>query len=568
MRDVRRALADDHPLGLMAFASSLLAMVDRRQVDPFAPGKPAGPSRQDLLGTFIQVERPETSALLSAIGALGADEIERHRIARVLERRRHTLPAWLAAVDAAVASRTAEVVHVLGDGDNVVVGVRFPAGQELSAVVYIDHNVGTLVKDAFVVPEPAGELLTFMQAKAGDPNTTVADIPAADARARIVDAIEKGAITFPPFETDTWPACRPLVEWVVGLLPEGGRGYERPEWSDGDRRDLIERFYGSPFAGGLDDPDHRELLDTFLWFGCDYGPGDPMRWSPVAVEIILLDWVPRKVVAGAAYLGKVPALLRAFVRFCHAERGIPSRLTDETVAAVDRWEPGYRTTIRSPRPRGPAALLATMGLLDPDGPWDLADDDDGEDDDDSDDDDDIALWDYGAQMVKLLQRAVGGPEALDALDDEPLPDEAFDWTGIPADIHDPVADTLALCDRCCDELLDAEVRTAARRVLARIARRGPEVFRRRGRADTAAAAICWAVGQANDLFDQRRGGLTQKTLLEHFGVRGSISSRAATLLRAGELPIVSRDVGLGSPAYLVSDRRRAILDRHRRFSPG
>ena len=41
--------------------------------------------------------------------------------------------------------------HVLGDGDNIMLGARLPGGHELTCVIYIDHNLGTLVKDAFVV---------------------------------------------------------------------------------------------------------------------------------------------------------------------------------------------------------------------------------------------------------------------------------------------------------------------------------------------------------------------------------------------------------------------------------
>ena len=98
-----------------------------------------------------------------------------------------------------------------------------------------------------------------------------------------------------------------------------------------------------------------------IWFGVDYGPGDPLRWSPVAVEIILVNWIPRKIVADAVYLSKAPELLRAFVRFCHAERGIRTELTRDTLAAIDVYEPDYQRTIRSPRPQGPMALLAAMG---------------------------------------------------------------------------------------------------------------------------------------------------------------------------------------------------------------
>src|SRR3954451_9560177 len=207
-----------------------------------------------------------------------------------------------------------------------------------------------------------------MRTTADDPDTTLTALQPADARARITGAVELAAITFPPLETDTWPACRPLVEWAVGLLPPGGTGYVQPEWTEDDKQALTERFFASPFGAGLDDADRRGLLDSLLWFGTDYGPGDPLRWSPVAAEILLADWIPRKIVADVRYLAQAPELLRAFIRFSHAERGIRPGLTAETLAAVDELEPHYQATIRTPRPQAPAALLAAFGAFDPDLP--------------------------------------------------------------------------------------------------------------------------------------------------------------------------------------------------------
>ena len=131
--------------------------------------------------------------------------------------------------------------------------------------------------------------MEFFQATTDDPDVAFTDLDPADARARITEAIELGAITVPPLETDTWPACRPLVEWMVGLLPDGGTGYVRPEWPDEARQALAERFFASPFGAGLDDADRRGLLESLVWFGADYGPGDPLRWSPVAVEMLMAD---------------------------------------------------------------------------------------------------------------------------------------------------------------------------------------------------------------------------------------------------------------------------------------
>ena len=333
-----------------------------------------------------------------------------------------------------------------------------------------------------------------------------------------------------------------------------GSAIERPEWSERDQQQLADRFFASPFGAPLDDADHRGLLESVIWFGTDYGPGDPLRWSPVAVEIILEDWIPRKIVADAAYLSKAPDLLRAFVRFCHAERGIRAELTRDTLAAVDLYEPEYQRTIRSPRPQGPMALLAAIGAVDPDGPWEM------------DDVDPDAPFDYGdhrAFMRELLREAAGSDEALRALDDRPLPDEDFDWAGIPDDVHDKVGEVLELTDACCDELLDVEYRTACRRLLARVAAGDPAVFRRRASSATAAAAICWIVGKDNDLFSPAGGRMLVKDLMAHFGLaQGGVSQRAETLMKAAGFDPYARrwDLRLGDPELLVSRRRRRMIE--------
>ena len=551
MDDVAAALAADDPLPLLGIASSLLAAFDDRPTLGL-PSEPSLPPRDEVVQTFFDVPAVETSALLAAIAGLAGDELLRHRVRREIGSRAHALPRWLLGMDEAEpVDGVFEMRHVLGDGDNIVLGVRLPGGHELCAAVYIDHNLGTLVKDAYVVPGRLSELVDMMRTTADDPDVTFTELDPADARARITEAIELGSITFPPLETDTWPACRPLVEWAIALLPDGGTGYVRPDWPDDARQALADRFFASPFGAGLDDADRRSLLESLMWFGTDYGPGDPLRWSPVAVEILLADWIPRKIVADVAYLAQAPDLLRAFIRFSHAERGIRSELTEETLAAVDELEPEYQATIRTARPQGPAALLAAMGALDPETPPPPE------------------FLEYALDRLLLddLRRAVGGEEALDSLDTSPLPDEPFDWRQVPDDVHERVAEVLARVDRCCAELFDVELRTAARRLLARVAAGDPGIFGRRARADTAAASICWMAAKANDLFEG--GGLTAKALMGWFGVSANTpSQRGKTLLTAiGASPNALSYAGLdlGSPDYLTSRRRARIIAARDRY---
>jgi hypothetical protein len=375
---------------------------------------------------------------------------------------------------------------------------------------------------------------------------------------------------FPPFETETWPAVRPLTEWLLRLLPEDGTGYVRPTWSTAAKKKLANRFFGSAFGRPLDDADHRDLLDQFLWFGTDYGPGDPLRWSPVAVEILLADWIPRKIVASPAYLGKAPALLQAFIRFCHAERKIRPALTDQTLAAVDEHEQEYQRVIRSPRPQGPMALLAAMGLPGDGVPGDgvlgdgvLGDGVLGEPVPWADDP-------FSAGLLDALAEEAGGADALDSLDGTPLPEhEEFDWDGVPADLREQTGEVLAACDRCCDDLFGAEYRTACRRLLARAVPGLSATLSKTAKPEVIAAAACWVIGKGNQRFGQREGELRVKDLTSYFGLgQSSLSERGHQIMRAAGIPPATAypAVRLGSPGLLVSGRRKHIIelrDRHR-----
>ena len=343
--------------------------------------------------------------------------------------------------------------------------------------------------------------------------------------------------------------CRPLVEWMLRKLPAGGIAPERKEWSEEETAAIAADFFASPFGAPLDREDERDLLESVLWFGTGYATGDPFRWSPVTVEMLLDDWFPRKVIAEPAYLAKLPDLVRGFIRYCHDRQGIRAALTAETLAAVDHYEPEYQRVIRSARPQGPAALLARMFEAP------------------SDDDDDLST---GEIMLEGLDRKVGGRMQLMNLDDDPLPDEPFEWAGIPDDIRPVVQEMLDACDRCADELLDVEHRTAMRRFLSRAAVGDPAAFRRKASPVRGAAAVAWVICRANDTVGAYSSGLTVQELLAWFGVKGSVSQRAEPLLRANGVDPhrLYGSMDLGAPDLLTSKRRADIIATRDRWSSG
>lgn len=550
------------PTGMLLRVSEMIAVVDPRNA---VLGEKPDADLASVCEALLSRRRPQTDALAAVIGQLADAELGA-RIHSELVARRAAVPGWVRRLGEVRPYRALLGEHVLGDGDNVFLGVRLPGHQEATFVVYIDHNLGTVVKDAFVLDGSINDVVArFAEVQGTDPalrEIKIGELSLADARQRIREAVDRGARTYPPYETETWPGCRPLLDWLAAKLPEGGSGFPRPKFTKRAVSKLVNSFFASSFGAEFDDDDHRELLDSTFWFGTDYGPGDPLRWSGTAVEILLLDWIPRKLAAPVSFLSAAPDLLRALIRFSHAERGINATLTRETLLAVDAFEPEYLELISQPRHQGPMAILDAMGLVSPDEPPSplLGSDFSGADGFDGDRGFDADRDFYEWQLDELAYQ-VGGRPALDELDVEPLPDEQFDLDGIDADVHARVAEILALVEGAANTFFDAEFATASRRLLSLLARVDPAYFRRRIGSAGVAATICWIIGTVNNCFSVYGGANTTqvKQLLAHFSLTGGVSQKADRVLSGVGLNWHDGRRSLQDPSLLTSSARRWII---------
>jgi hypothetical protein len=169
-------------------------------------------------------------------------------------------------------------------------------------------------------------------------------------------------------------------------------------------------------------------------------------------------------------------------------------------------------------------------------------------------------------MLQSLEERVGGADALDTLDADPLPDETFPWAAIPPDIQGTVGAILELSDTCCEEHFDIEMRTACRRVLAKVAEADPAIFRRRAKIENAAAAIGWITAKLNGLYGGRLARLHAKDHMAYFGVSGSAGSqRAATMVRALGNDGFGWNPSLGDAGLLLSTTRADIIELRDRY---
>ncbi len=78
---------------------------------------------------------------------------------------------------------------------------------------------------------------------------------------------------------------------------------------------------------------------------CDFGDGDPLRWSPTVVELFMLDYLPRKAILGVGEIRALPHVLRGWVRFALTKRGLEERWIAEAEEAVVRFTPEFRRAV-------------------------------------------------------------------------------------------------------------------------------------------------------------------------------------------------------------------------------
>ncbi|PRC57014.1 hypothetical protein C6A85_35705, partial [Mycobacterium sp. ITM-2017-0098] len=82
----------------------------------------------------------ETTALLTVFAELVDDEDLRLRCRDEAAARHDDLPPWLGALTDVDVYRAVRMTHVLGDGDEVLIGARLANGDELTCAAFIDHN--------------------------------------------------------------------------------------------------------------------------------------------------------------------------------------------------------------------------------------------------------------------------------------------------------------------------------------------------------------------------------------------------------------------------------------------
>ena len=360
------------------WASTILGMM---RAAPLPPG-------EDIAATFLPgfmaaLESLGTRKALAALRALAAVTAPEYATAARTAADRLAAtglrePLWAADLGGAQPTAAALICEeAFDDGVSVMVEFTAPNVETHTIGIYIDHNMGGLVKDVFLAG-PLSEVRSEIGRKA--PNQVglaIRDLDLAEARARAEAAFHMLDHTWdPPVNEDVQP-MRALIEARLRLLPEG---FELPddyvEVTPEERDTLLEDFLSSPEGRRWrGDEDAEDVAQLAIDFGAGYNHGGPLRWSPVVVEIFMTSWLARKVTREPGFFERVPEALHDWVKYAGRRQAVPAAPLREALAAVMEYAEEMLHTVNDPAAWGPAKTFASAAL---DAGVDLTDPDDVE----------------------------------------------------------------------------------------------------------------------------------------------------------------------------------------------
>ncbi|WP_238152959.1 hypothetical protein [Kribbella speibonae] len=272
------------------------------------------------------------TSLARTVGPAGRLPLQRAHVSRL--RTQDEVPEWVTRIAGFRLTSAIVSEDITGDGLSVVLDYDDEQHPH-TVVVFIDNNLGAIIKDVFVGP-PVDRVLEAYE-RGG--RVTIRTVRPPIAAGIILQALgETRDYDDPPVSEDFEFFTGLLVNRLTQMPERPVRPPIRPLMTPRQREQLVEEFLDSRYAVGLPD-DAADIVRLWIDHAVDHTVGGPQRVSGVLVELFLAHWLPRKVLADSTYFDAVPVVVKAWLEFAGERTHLPLDAVDEAVDAVDVWQP-------------------------------------------------------------------------------------------------------------------------------------------------------------------------------------------------------------------------------------
>lgn len=333
---VRNTSDTEHPLNMLLVVGNLIEVLLPHEFSYRArlSSEHINPTR--LIDEAAAVRAPHYAEVVTLLGEMAVgDECFQQWCREEVAARTDALPRWITDLPDLTVGRAMRLTDAFGDLDEILFEVRLTDGHAVTCGVLIDHLEYSTVKDVGIWDKPLNAVLVLLESWewVGSP----VEMTTADARAWIEQAFGK---CIAREVRERRPGFSAVVKWLAARLPDGGRQYLSSD-ADPSPSDVVEAFFASPEGERFSLDEFGEMLEQLIGMRS----GDPLRWSTFRVIYAAGD-LPNGWYEPVETVLRLPALLRAFVRYAHERSGISAEPTAQTLAMIDEVQKGFEDRIR------------------------------------------------------------------------------------------------------------------------------------------------------------------------------------------------------------------------------
>ncbi len=290
---------------------------------------------------------PRSRALLAGLAGAAPSEELAATAAAAGAALKTTGPAWVSEAGTVRCTGTWRATDLYADQAQYVATFAYPdqerGGPEHTVCVLVDHNA-RIAKDLFVAV--GTDIVRRWQEAAAEESDILLEAVSADTLRAVVESGMDQADRLEQPPSDSY-----VEEWAVtrarlALLPT------RAEPAAGDEIDqILADFLSSPFAARVapEAPPGEAVLRACVTAAIEYAvtanSGDPLRWSPTAVDLFLIDWASDHAALDDDAAPWLPEVLSAFVQYAGQRRGLPEQAVTATIRAIADAAPHYTDAI-------------------------------------------------------------------------------------------------------------------------------------------------------------------------------------------------------------------------------
>lgn len=384
-RDTLRGMKDDlrdaDPLRAEMCASQLVTMLT--EVGSGLIGTDVSEFQRAILVALGNVTGARTMAdavaLLYAVASTAPPEHERTCRASIqkLMSKGAPAPTWTDTIGKPRVTAVWKGSDVWGDQDSYFVGFEYDGHDPHSLVVLVDHNLGGIVKDAFVADD-VDDVVSAWQSQSrnqGGAFMTIERVETGQAGVELVLALERETDATRSMTSEDLDAMILLMtSRVLRMVEHADAGaslveLEPPAIGEHERDQLVREFLDAEGASCValaerDGGDLSYVASCVIDYVCDYVTDPPFRFSPGLAEICLLDWFPRRINVDDASRALIVPVMREWARFAGRKRGLPAAAIAETVAIIDDSAQGVDDAFDEPQNHGFAKRIFSSMIAD------------------------------------------------------------------------------------------------------------------------------------------------------------------------------------------------------------